>query len=417
MNRSDDKHGPPLPPVDPAEVAQADRQALARAARAHYQRGNRFFDGRALERALQEWRQATVLWGLAARARKAGAARFVNLRAVLGLLLTVLLVYNLVFTLFPRDPVEMMVVTGNAMDARPWWERFLDTGRPRSGDSGRMGIREWWQRFSRRLSEGGKGDARRRELGLPTLDDHWADLLRRYGRWGPFFSFDLDYSVVAGYGLSRLGDYERAVEVFSQGIERATRPERLADLYQGLANTHYYQGYRLQPDGLARYDMTLVRKATEAYEKSVHYQPRPVSYGNLGWMYFLLGKYRQAENYSFKALELDDDLEYVRLNMGLIYLMEERTHDAYTAYREVIRRNPPKDVFRGGINDLKEITRDHPGRYPFAYLFTGMLAAREGDYTLARSALNRFIISPFVGSTWRELARKLLRDMNALEMR
>ncbi|NIP74384.1 MAG: hypothetical protein GWO16_15880, partial [Gammaproteobacteria bacterium] len=122
-------------------------------------------------------------------------------------------------------------------------------------------------------------------------DERWEQLLRRYGRWGPYFNFELDYNVVSGYGLSRMDDYAEAVRVFEAGIAKARRPEQLADLYQGLANAHYYQGYRLQPNGLADYDLYFVRKSTEAYEASVRYQPRPISYGNLGWMYFLLGDY------------------------------------------------------------------------------------------------------------------------------
>jgi tetratricopeptide (TPR) repeat protein len=404
--------GPPEPARDPAEAAV--RRELSRHALLHYQRGNRFYDSAAWDRALHEFRNASRLWQLARVTGRLVGRRLMHLRAALALLATVALVYAAIFTFFPRNAFELFMLGGGPFDTRSWWERFLDNGRPQPGDMHKMGIREWWERFRRGL-EGG-GQVAGRGQGRPGIDPHWEELLRRYGRWGPFFNYELDYNIIAGYGLSRMGDYSRSVEMFQRGVDRTDQPERLADLYQGLANAHYYQGYRLQPDGLAKYDLYYVRKATEAYEKSVRYQPRPVSYGNLGWMYFLLGDYGRAERSSRRALDMDPSLEYVRLNLGLTYLMEDRVYDAFDVYRSVIRSDPPDDVFMGGINDLREVLRDHPQRKPFAYLMVGMLAVKEGDYTRARDALTRFNASPLVGPSWRNLAQRLLQDMDAAEV-
>ncbi|HKI97762.1 MAG TPA: tetratricopeptide repeat protein [bacterium] len=402
-------------PRDPAEIAV--RRELSRHALLHYQRGNRFYDSAAWDRALHEWRSASRMWALARVTGRLVARRLMHLRAALALLLTVAVVYAAVFTFFPRAPFELFLLSGGGtFDTRSWWERFLDNGRPQPGDTHKMGMREWWEHFRRSLEGGDGGQVAGRGEGRPGIDRHWEELLRRYGRWGPFFNYELDYNVIAGYGLSRMGDYSRAVDVFQRGIEHTSEPAKLADLYQGLANAHYYQGYRLQPDGLAKYDLYYVRKSTEAYEKSVHYQPRPVSYGNLGWMYFLLGDYARSERYSRRALQMDASLEYVRLNLGLTYLMQNQIYDAFDVYRSVIRRNPSSDVFAGGINDLREVVRDHPGRKPYAYLMIGMLALKEGDYTQARDALSRFNASPLVSQTWRDLARRLLRDMDASEV-
>jgi tetratricopeptide (TPR) repeat protein len=155
-----------------------------------------------------------------------------------------------------------------------------------------------------------------------------------------------------------------------------------------------------------------VRKATEAYERSVHYESRPLSYGNLGWMYFLLADYKRAETNSRRALRMDPSLEYVRLNLGLIYLFEDRVQDAFATYREVLRHDPPQETYLGGINDLREVVRDHPGRYPFAHLMLGMLALKSGDYTQAQAALSRFTAAPKVPEYWRGLAGRLLRTMD-----
>lgn len=401
----------PRPEQPPAPSEQRDL-----AAQQHYRRGNRLFERQAWDAALAEWRLAGRLWQHTAQAGRAVSRRFVQMRAVLGLLLTVLLVYNAVFTFFPRDSFELLMLAGGRQDNRSWWERFLDTGRP-GGESGhKVGVREWWMELRRRLlGEDGQGHDRR-PAGLPGINERWAELLRRYGRWGPFFNSELDYHVVSGYGLSRMGDYTHAVQVFEEGIAQAKRPERLADLYQGLANAHYYEGYRLQEDGLARYDLAQVRKAIDAYEASVAEQPRPVSYGNLGWMYFLLGDYDRAEQYSRRALGMDEGLYYVRLNLGLTYLMQHRVYEAFDTYEEVVRRDPPKEVYLGGINDLREIVRDHPSDYGFAHLMIGMLALARNDYTLAREHLTRFVGLPYVGASWRSLGRELLDEMDVREV-
>ncbi|HEX7926955.1 MAG TPA: tetratricopeptide repeat protein, partial [bacterium] len=217
---------------------------------------------------------------------------------------------------------------------------------------------------------------------------------------------------IAGYGLSRMGDYNGAVAAFEKGLTMTKRPDQLGELYHGLANTHYYQGYKLQPDGLATYNLALVKKASEAYERSTEYEVRPLSYGNLGWMYFLLGDYKRAESYSRRALGLDPSLEYVRLNLGLIYMFQGRVEDSFGTYVQVIRRNPPDETYLGGINDLREVQRDHPGRYPFGYLMMGMLALKSGDYGLANDALRRFVSAPNVPDNWRARGERMLRTMD-----
>lgn len=393
---------------------RAPKERLSRSALEHYQRGNRFFDMKAWDQALDEWRRSTALWGLAKRTTRVMVRPFVQLRAVLLLLLTVLLVYNVVFTLFPRNPFDLVMLSGGPNDSRSWWERWLDTGRPQSDDGGRMDLREWWQHMKERW--GGEGDQMAGQGHRPGLDQRWEELLRRYGRWGPMSGGEVNYYVIAGYGLSRMGEYDAAVSAFQKGLAKATQPAQLAELYQGLANTHYYQGYKLQPDGLATYNLALVKKATEAYERSTQYETRPLSFGNLGWMYFLLGQYKRAERYSHRALNLDPTLDYVRLNLGLIYLFEHRLDDSFDTYVQVMRRNPPEETYMGGINDLREVLRDHPAQYPFANLMLGMLALKSGAYTQAQQALNRFTTAPNVPESWRGLGIRLLRTMDIREV-
>lgn len=397
------------------EEGNAGREMLNRMALRHYRLGNRFFERRAWDRALKEWRQAAGIWDFTPTFA-AFSRRFMQFKGVIAFLFTVLLVYNLVFTFLPRDPFEMLILSGNeAADSRSWWERFMDSGRPRQGEGGKQGIRDWWEQLRRSFGQGEPATTARRRMGLPGVDERWADLLQRYGQYGPFFNFELDYNLIAGGGLSRLGEYEKAVEVLNKGIENTDSALKKADLFQGLANTHYFKGYQQTPDGLAQYHLEYVQKAMEAYENSVKYQPRPVSYGNLGWMLYLLGDYPEAIDASKKALNMDGNIDYVRLNLGLSYLVQNRIYDSFDMYREVVERSPPKDVFQGGINDLRELVRDKPGKHPFAHMMMGLLAARSGDYSLAKNALNQFIASPNIGSSWRQSAVRMLNSMDVKE--
>ena len=394
-----------------AEPDPERARAMHRAAQEHYRLGNRLYDDRALDDALREWRQASGLWRMAQGVGRRMLRRFLHLRAALLFLATVGVVYMALFTVFPRDPLDLIMLNGGANSGRSWWESLLDSGRPQAGSGHKLGLREWWERFKRRFEGGEERRVAGRRGERPPIDERWEELLRRYGRWGPNFSSLLDYTLVSGYGLSRNGAYEEAVEVLKKGIQATEERDKLSDLYQGLANTHYYEGYRLQPDGLAKYDLDAVRKSTQAYEMSVGYRPGAVAYGNLGWMYFLVGEYDKAAAFSRQALEMDGGLEYVRLNLGLVYLKQDKVYDAFQVYRSVIRRNPPSDVYVGGINDLREIIRDAPGRHPFAHLMLGLLSVKKGDYGQAQRALERFLAAPYMANVWRDLAQDLLRNM------
>lgn len=386
---------------------------LNREASHHYQQGNRFFDSNARESALKEWRRAGEIWRVAGGQGRRMAGRLIHLRTVLVFLAIMMLAYTLIFTFFPRSRWEMILMAGGPQDNRAWWERYMDNGRPQlPGGRHKLGIREWWEGFKRGMRGKRPGEIARSRGGRPKIDERWEKLLRRYGRYGPFYSSDLDVNIISGYGLSGLGDYENSVKVFEKGVGKTTEPGKLADLYQGLANAHYYKGYVHQKNGLAKYDMKLVRKSLAAYERALAFQPRPISYGNLGWMYFLVKDFGKAAEFSRQALAMNPGLEYVQLNLGLIYLMQHKVYDAYSVYENFLRRNPSKDTYRGGINDLREVIRDNPGRYPFAYLFVGMLSLKQGNYGLARESLNRFRGMPFVGKFWREIADRKLLEMD-----
>lgn len=379
-------------------------------AREHYLRGNRFFRSRAWDRALVEWRRATQLRLPASRPARALGRRFAQLRVLLLFLVTVLLMYHLIYTVFPRDSMDLLALQSER-DSLSWWERWLETGRPAPLMPGKLGIRDWWNRFSELFlaEEPPRRTISPQRGGIP---ERWAELMRRYGRMGPQGTGELDFRLIGGSGLSRMGAFDEAVTVLEQGIGHTRDSPRLGELYQALANAYYYSGYHLQPDGLARYDLDKVRRAATAYTRSVELTPRPMSFGNLGWMYYLMEDYERAEVFSMQALRMNPGLEYVRLNLGLIHLVQNRAYESFSQYRAVITRRPEVEVYLGGINDLRELLRDRPGRLPFAHLMIGLLGAAQGDYSRAGRHLNRFLASPAPGSSWKALARQVLDSMD-----
>lgn len=395
----------------------AEGQPPAEDAVSHYLKGNRLLEEKRLGQALTEWRQAWGLWNPRAN-NSFKKVLLLRLKTVSAFLLTLLLFYQVLFIAFPREQFNMELTLSEG-ESRSWWERWLDTNRSQpSGGGHKITVREWWERLKERLE--GKNEAEKQLAegkGLrPPVSKRWADLMQRYGQFGPLNTRDMDFSVISGYGLSRLKDYQGAVDALEGGIKKTSKPLKLADLYQGLANAHYYQGYHLGEDGLATYDLKQVKKAAVAYGKSASYQPRALSYGNLGWMHLLLGEYALSEKYSNQALKFNGNLHYVRLNLGLLRVMQGRDWEAFDLYRKVIQSNPAGEVYLGGINDLREVLRDHPGKHPIAYFAAGLLSLKAGQLTDARDFLSRYLGFPQANPNFANISRRLLEGMDTREV-
>jgi len=385
--------------------------ALREQARRTYRRGNRYFELRIPNLALAEWRQAGRIWRTADAASRGSRQRIGDLRAVVLLLLTVLLILNLVYGLFPRDAADQSVNPAEEAEeeGQSWWVHWLDTGHPEAPGAPSVTLREWWQRVQRRWRTG-EEEPPPAIAARPDLDERWGELLARYRTRG---AEPLDFHLLAGYGFIGTGDFRKAAHAFEEGLHGARMPRQRANLYQGLANAFYYEGYRTGADGLARYDLGQVRKAAGAYERSVAAEARALPLGNLGWMYFLLGEYERAEQASLRALSLDKSLYYVRLNLGLTYLVQDRFEEAYAAYRAVLLSQPDDEVLSGGIDDLRTVLRDHPGRFPFADLMIGLLERAAGDAPRAERSLRKFLHAREMARPWRRLAERALQNLTA----
>ena len=82
-------------------------------------------------------------------------------------------------------------------------------------------------------------------------------------------------------------------------------------------------------------------------------------WGNLGWAQYNAGKFEDAIKSSRKALTYDSKLAYVRLNLGLLYAVQNRWSDAQKEYKEAVTVSAPVDI-HSGMNDVREALKKQP---------------------------------------------------------
>ena len=99
-------------------------------------------------------------------------------------------------------------------------------------------------------------------------------------------------------------EFEEALSTLNDSIYFAETPQELEKIYQDLGTVYYYKGYKLQPNGLANYNINDVRDSVKSYEKALRYGEDPFLFGNLGWGYYLLGDYNSSIESSLKALKI-----------------------------------------------------------------------------------------------------------------
>ncbi len=85
-------------------------------------------------------------------------------------------------------------------------------------------------------------------------------------------------------------------------------------------------------------------------------------FGNKGWESFENSNYKEALEFSKKALKLDNTLWYVHFNVALVYLVEAnpKAHDKYVFTLSLA--NSIEDI-RGGYNDIIDYEKKH-GKIP-----------------------------------------------------
>ena len=156
-----------------------------------------------------------------------------------------------------------------------------------------------------------------------------------------------------------------------------------------------------------------VRNSIESYEKALNYGEDPYLYGNLGWGYYLLGDYASSVNNSLKALAMNPELNYARLNLGIAYIKKDAYKSAYDAYESLLKYSPEHEEYEGGMRDLKELQQEFPGVYPFSNFVLAQLYKHQGRNMEANEALHKFIRQNFPVAYWHQKAHALIRRMES----
>lgn len=379
-----------------------------------YLLGNRFYSAEQKMAADLAWQKSGMLADDSGKVTKLPDLFSQNLskfhwQTIGAIVITVVCFYVFIFALFQREPEAFQgSVYQSFSGEHSFWDEWWDTGRPVT--------RSMRRRF----------DA---EDLLPMLERTLKNLLSKQNkelsddvreklkRWlelsqSPHFGDSpTDYYALIGRGLFEAREFEEALSTLNDGLHYADSPKQLEQLYQDLGTVYYFKGYKLKPNGLARYDLKDVNDSVKSYEKALNFGEDPYLYGNLGWGYYLLGDYSSSIESSLHALSLKPGLNYVRMNLGITYLKKGDYELAFSSYASLQQHSPDIDEYEGGIRDLMELQQEFPGLYPFSNFVIGQLYWQQGHQKEAKVAWQKFLNQNFHETFWYDSALLLLKKM------
>ena len=167
---------------------------------------------------------------------------------------------------------------------------------------------------------------------------------------------DFRVNFFLGVAYSRLGRNDEAVLVLEKA--RQLNPKdinaisQLALVYDGLKKYEecdrlYEEGLKIEPDNatiLNNYGYSLadrniqIDRALEMAKKAVNAQPDNTSFlDTIGWVYFRLGDYKQAETYIKKAIDKGEASPVVHEHLGDVYFKMKDTERAMEQWKIALK--------------------------------------------------------------------------------
>ena len=383
-------------------------------AESFYRLGNSFYSAEHYQAAEMAWRKSAVLADQTPEAllpEKYFSTNPLKVRwqTIGSAVIVVISLYILVFTFFERDPKFFRFSTGNFSSSEyRFWDEWWDSGRPVSRSMNRrLGTEELWPMLQRGLQNLLGSRSEKLSEDVREKLKRWLELSE-----SPTFGEGLtDYYALTARGLFEAREFESALSTLNDGLHYAETPAQLGKIFQDLGTVYYYKGYELQPNGLARYDLKDVRNSIESYETALLYGEDPYLYGNLGWGYYLLGDYSSSIRSSRRALAIKPELNYVRMNLGIVYLKKGDYELAFATYDSLLQNKPQLEEYEGGIRDLQELQIEFPDVYPFTSFVMGQLYWQQGRHKDAQAAWQKFLSQKFPQSLWKDRTRSLLLKM------
>ena len=391
-----------------------EKEPIGILAELFYRLGNSFYSAEQNHAAELAWEKSALLSGHILETDALPEPfilnhRKIQLQTIGSVVLVIISLYVLVFTFFEREPELFQFSSSNSSSGEySFWDEWWDTGRPVSRSmSRRFGPEELWTILQRSLQNlfGNKSE----ELSEDVREKlkRWLELSEspNFGEGPP------DYYALTARGLFEAREFESALSTLKDGLHYAETPEEFEKIYQDLGTVYYYKGYKLQPNGLAHYDLDAVRNSVESYEIALGYGEDPYLYGNLGWGYYLLGDYSASIANSRRALALKPGLNYARMNLGIVHLKQGDYELAFAIYASLLKNNPQLDEYEGGIRDLQELQLEFPDVYPFTNFVLGQLYWQQGRYKEGQAAWQKFLKQNFPQRLWKNRARMLIKKI------
>jgi tetratricopeptide (TPR) repeat protein len=139
---------------------------------------------------------------------------------------------------------------------------------------------------------------------------------------------------------------------------------QLALVYDGLKNYEetdklYEEALKLDPNNhlvLNNYGYSLadrnirIDRALEMAQKAIEAQPENASYlDTIGWVYFRLGKYEDAERYIKKAIDKDGASAVVYEHLGDVYFMMKDRERALEQWKIALKLDANNAALRGKV--------------------------------------------------------------------
>jgi tetratricopeptide (TPR) repeat protein len=172
-----------------------------------------------------------------------------------------------------------------------------------------------------------------------------------------------------GVAYNRLGRNEDAARSLEKARELNPKDieaiGQLAIVYEGMkkldeSDSLYEEALRIQPENhliLNNYGYSLAERniqldrALEMAKKAVEAQPENASYlDTIGWIYFRLGKYREAESFVKKAVARGDVSAVVYEHLGDIYYKLNDTEHAIEQWNAALKLDASNAELKGKIS-------------------------------------------------------------------
>jgi len=379
-----------------------------------YLLGNRFYSAKQTSAAELAWEKSSELSLVKEKEAKISEYYVINHKKLymqtIGLILIIVFcLYVIIFSFFKRESGNSQFL-GNKFFSEEisFWDEWWDTGRSiPSPMVRRFNENELWPLLKRTLENiFGSNDQK--------LSDEVREKLKRWLEFSQrpqFGERPTNYYSLIARGLFEAREFEEAISTLNDSKFFAETSLEFEKIYQDLGTIYYYRGYKLQSNGLAKYDINDVRLSVKSYEIALTYGEDPYLYGNLGWGYYLLGDNNLSIANSLKALILKPELNYARMNLGIAYLKIRNYKLAFSTYESLEGNSPSPDEYEGGLRDLMELQISSPEEYPFTNFVIGQLYLQQGLYKKAYNAFKKFISNPFPNKIWQERTRLILKNM------